>query len=242
MYKIEGWINLAKKEQQPTTPEKTIEEKRSDNQVLANQLTNKNKEYIVKLNRQLQDRGWNEDQITEVFYTMLPTIVDQQDNHILAKSIYGTPTEQADHLTANPNVTQEEVEKSEPWKLYIDGGLLLGGLLAIINGVFQMFGTQTQNPMGILTLLLNFLLAGLAMLVIGKYAPQPGQKGGFLKYILASTAVMLVWMLFFSVGAALIPRSINPPLAPELSIAIGILALVGKYFFKRHFDVHGSLI
>lgn len=234
-------MNLAKKETHQV-PEKTIQEKRAENQGRIKQLTNKNKDYIVKLNRQLQDRGWGEDQITEALYTMLPSILDQQENHITARKLYGTPTEQADYLTANPNQEVEVVEKSESWKLYVDGALLLGGLLAIINGAFQMFGSSAQLPMGAMALFLNFLLAGGAMLVIGKYAPQPGQKGGFLKYILASTGVMLVWMLFFSVGIALIPPAINPPVSPELSIAIGVAALVAKYFFKRHFDVRGTLM
>lgn len=234
---------MAKKKETPTVKEVTIDEKKAQNESLIEQLTNKNTSYIVKLNRQLKNRGWDDDQVTEVLYSMLPTIVEQQANHITAKKLYGTVTEQADHLTAGPNRKNNVVEKSEPWKLYIDGALLLGGLLAVINGVFQLFGNgQTQNPMGAATLFINFLLAGGAMLVIGKYAPEPGQKGGFMKYILASTLTMLVWMLFFSVGAALIPRVINPVVPPMVSIGIGVLALIGKYFFKRTFNVQGSLI
>lgn len=234
---------MAKKKETPTVEEVTIDEKKAQNESLIEQLTNKNTSYIVKLNRQLKNRGWDDDQVTEVLYSMLPTIVEQQANHITAKKLYGTVTEQADHLTAGPNRKNNVVEKSEPWKLYIDGALLLGGLLAVINGVFQLFGNgQTQNPMGAATLFINFLLAGGAMLVIGKYAPEPGKKGGFMKYILASTLTMLVWMLFFSVGAALIPRVINPVVPPMVSIGIGVLAIIGKYFFKRAFDVHGSLI
>lgn len=234
---------MAKKKETPTVEEVTIDEKKAQNESLIEQLTNKNTSYIVKLNRQLKNRGWDDDQVTEVLYSMLPTIVEQQANHITAKKLYGTVTEQADHLTAGPNRKNNVVEKSEPWKLYIDGALLLGGLLAVINGVFQLFGNgQTQNPMGAATLFINFLLAGGAMLVIGKYAPEPGQKGGFMKYILASTLTMLVWMLFFSVGAALIPRVINPVVPPMVSIGIGVLAIIGKYFFKRAFNVQGSLI
>lgn len=234
---------MAKQKETPTVEEVTIDEKKAQNESLIEQLTNKNTSYIVKLNRQLKNRGWDDDQVTEVLYSMLPTIVEQQANHITAKKLYGTVTEQADHLTAGPNRKNNVVEKSEPWKLYIDGALLLGGLLAIINGVFQLFGNgQSQNPMGAATLLINFLLAGGAMLVIGKYAPEPGQKGGFMKYILASTLTMLVWMLFFSVGAALIPRVINPVVPPMVSIGIGVLAIIGKYFFKRAFNVQGSLI
>ncbi len=234
---------MAKKKETPTVEEVTIDEKKAQNESLIEQLTNKNTSYIVKLNRQLKNRGWDDDQVTEVLYSMLPTIVEQQANHITAKKLYGTVTEQADHLTAGPNRKNNVVEKSEPWKLYIDGALLLGGLLAVINGVFQLFGNgQTQNPMGAATLFINFLLAGGAMLVIGKYAPEPGKKGGFMKYILASTLTMLVWMLFFSVGAALIPRVINPVVPPMVSIGIGVLAIIGKYFFKRAFNVQGSLI
>lgn len=237
---------MAKKDKrmtaQPDVDELSIDDKRSENEKLMRKLTNKNEDYIVKLNRQLKDRGWDDDQVTEALYGMLPTIVEQQDNHITARKLYGTVTEQADHITAGPNVTRDPAEKSPTWQLYIDGALLLGGLLALINGAFQLFGSETQNPMGILTLFANFLLAGVAMLVIGRYAPAPGQKGGFLKYILASTLTMIAWMFIFSIVAAFIPPAINPPVSASVSLLIGIGALVAKYFFKQAFDVRGSLM
>lgn len=124
---------MAKKKETPTVEEVTIDEKKAQNESLIEQLTNKNTSYIVKLNRQLKNRGWDDDQVTEVLYSMLPTIVEQQANHITAKKLYGTVTEQADHLTAGPNRKNNVVEKSEPWKLYIDGALLLGGLLELLT-------------------------------------------------------------------------------------------------------------
>ena len=221
----------------------TLEEMQAQNLTLIKQLTNKNEDYVVKLNRHLKELGWDDDQVTEAFYDMLPNIVKEQDNGVLARKLYGPVTEQADRLTAGPNRQTQAIEKSPTWQLYVDGALLLGGLLALINGVLQLFtNTEAQNPMGIVTLLVNFLLAGVAILVIGNYAPVPGQKGGFLKYILASVLTMVVWMLAFSFIAALIPPSINPPLSPAASIIIGIIALVAKYFFKRSFNVQGSLI
>ncbi|HLQ74823.1 MAG TPA: DUF1129 family protein, partial [Alloiococcus sp.] len=71
---------MAKKKETPTVEEVTIDEKKAQNESLIEQLTNKNTSYIVKLNRQLKNRGWDDDQVTEVLYSMLPTIVEQQAN------------------------------------------------------------------------------------------------------------------------------------------------------------------
>src|SRR5699024_11486871 len=98
---------MAKKKETPTVEEVTIDEKKAQNESLIEQLTNKNTSYIVKLNRQLKNRGWDDDQVTEVLYSMLPTIVEQQANLITAKKLYDTVTEQTEQLTAGPTRTHK---------------------------------------------------------------------------------------------------------------------------------------
>lgn len=96
---------------------------------------------------------------------------------------------------------------------------------------------------GILSLLMNFAVGGLAMMLISKYMPNPNApKGerGYGKYILATIGAMLLWMLIMTL-AATIPASINPPLPALAYIAIGIAGLLGKTFLKRKYRITGGL-
>lgn len=234
--------NMSEDNNVETNELSNLEQKSQENERLFQQLTNKNREYMVKLNRQLDEGNINEDQKTKIFNDMLKNIVEQQENHITARRLYGTVTDQARYILENPNQEDAESEvRSEPWKLYIDGALLLGGMFAIITGV-SYFAGNNEAGLGLVTMLLNFLLGGLAVMIITKYAPVPGQKGGFLKYIVATTITMLVWILLMSFGALAIPDAINPFIPGPYTLGIGALALLAKWYLKRELNIKGTLI
>jgi uncharacterized membrane-anchored protein len=231
-----------KKETVETTEVDEFQKKKEENEVLFDQLTNKNREYMIKLNRQLEGSELTEEQKVLTFNDMLKNIVKQQENHITARRLYGTVTDQAHYLTANPNGEKAEViERSEPWKLYIDGSLLLGGMFALITALPYFFQGNQQAGLGLITLLMNFILGGFAVMVITKYAPVPGQKGGFLKYIAATTVTMMVWILLMSLGA-LVPGAINPHIPAPYTATIGVIAIAVKWYVKRKLDIKGTLI
>nr|WP_244244616.1 DUF1129 family protein [Marinilactibacillus kalidii] len=214
-----------------------------ENARLKRQLTNKNNEYVLKLNRSLDERGVSEERKTLIFNDMLKNIVEQQEKHLTARKIYGTVTDQANYLTENPTTREQgEVVRSEPWKLYIDGGLLLGGMFAVIYGLQGMFTDVSNEAAGmrLMVLILNFILGGFAFVIITKYAPVPGQKGGFMKYILATVLAMMLFVLFVTLGAA-IPAVINPIVPAQVSLGIGVIAIAAKFYLKRKLNIRGTL-
>lgn len=230
------------KQNETVEPTQTLEEKRQENEALFDQLTNKNKDYMVKLNRQLDEGGMLEEQKTEIFNDMLKNIVAEQANHITARKIYGTSTDQAIYLLEGKReATAEAGERSESWKIYLDGALLLGGMFSIITGISYFTG-NAEAGLGLITLLLNFLLGGLAVMVITKYAPTPGVKGGFFKYILATTVTMVGWIVLMAFGTALIPPALNPVLPGPYTLAIGLLAFLAKWYLKKKLNIKGTLI
>ncbi|MFC6463599.1 DUF1129 domain-containing protein [Marinilactibacillus sp. GCM10026970] len=235
-----------KKKQEPVEqPEKIAElaAKQEENAKMREQLTNKNSEYMLKLNRSLDERGVSEERKTLIFNDMLKNIVEQQDHHLTARKIYGTVTDQANYLTENPTSSeQKEVVRSEPWKLYIDGGLLLGGMFAILSGISGMFGRGDNQAVGmqLMVLILNFVLGGFAFMIITKYAPVPGEKGGFIKYILATVLAMMGFVLFISLGA-LIPEAINPVIPSPITLVIGVVAIAAKWYLKRRLNIQGTM-
>lgn len=219
-----------------------IEEKEQENDHLYHQLTNKNREYMVKLNRKLEENKFPEEQKLRVFNEMLKNIVEQQRNHITARRLYGTATDQANYLIKNPNKEElENTERSESWKLYIDGALLLGGMFAIITGI-SYFAGNPDAGLGLVTMILNFLVGGFAIMTITKYAPVPGEKGGFLKYIAATTITMLIWIVLMTFGIQVIPEALNPLVPGPYTLAIGVLALAVKWYVKRKLNINGTLI
>lgn len=223
-------------------PQVTVADKKKENDALFEQLTNKNKDYMVKLNRKLEDSNMPEDNKILVFNDMLKNIVAEQPNHITARKLYGTVTDQARFLIDNNQGEQvKPVKRSETWKIYMDGALLLGGVFAVITGISYVFGDQ-QAGLGLITMILNFLLGGLAVMIITKYAPQPGVKGGFIKYIVATTLTMLVWILLMAFGTALIPQALNPLIPGSITLVIGILAFAAKWYLKKKLNIQGTLI
>lgn len=223
-------------------PEVTLEDKKRENDALFDQLTNKNREYMMTLNRKLDDAGFPEDNKTLVFNEMLKNIVSQQANHLTARKLYGTATDQARYLTESDHADMTgPVERSESWKIYLDGALLLGGMFAVITGISYLVGNQ-EAGLGLITMILNFLLGGLAVMVITKYAPQPGVKGGFLKYIVATTITMITWIILMAFGTAMLPQALNPMIPGSITLVIGVVAFAAKWYLKKKLNIQGTLI
>lgn len=223
-------------------PEVTLEDKKRENDALFDQLTNKNREYMLTLNRKLDDAGFPEDNKTLVFNDMLKNIVSQQENHLTARKLYGTATDQARYLTESDHADMTgPIERSELWKIYLDGALLLGGMFAVITGISYLVGNQ-EAGLGLITMILNFLLGGLAVMVITKYAPQPGVKGGFIKYIVATTITMLTWIILMAFGTAMLPQALNPMIPGSITLVIGVVAFAAKWYLKKKLNIQGTLI
>lgn len=226
--------------EQDTTIDYAAKEK--ENAGLFDQLTNKNQEYMIKLNRRLDDANMSKERKTIIFNDMLKNIVAEQANHVTARTIYGTTTDQARYLIEGKRgVVEQPVERSESWKLWLDGALLLGGMFAVITGISYFTGNE-EAGLGLMTLILNFILGGFAVMIITKYAPRPGVKGGFLKYVLATTLTMVVWIMLMAFGTALIPPALNPVIPGPYTLAIGLVAFLAKWYLKKKLDIKGTLI
>ena len=217
-----------------------LEETKAQNQELYQQLTNKNEQYIFQLNNRLDEMDYDPVAKEYVLNEMLHEIIEAQEKHIPARRIYGTVTEQADNISGkNVEIPEEEQEKSPTWMIYMDGALFLGGIFSIVNGIGAWQAPESE--VGLLQIIMNFLLGGVAVLTLVKYSPKPGQTKGMLKYILATVSVILLWVLMITFALVLVPDFLNPILPPFVIISIGILALGAKWYLKRELDIKGTL-
>lgn len=227
-----------KKKDEPAEKPKTFDDIREENQELYKELTNKNKDYMFQLNSRLDELDYDTNKKEYVFNEMLHEIISAQEVHMPARKIYGTVTEQADNVLGKNVEMHEDEERSPTWQIYVDGALLMGGLFGIVNGVSAW--NNPEAAVGLLQIIMNFLLGGLAILVLTKYMPKPGQSKGLLKYIGATAGVMLFWVLTLTFVLAAMPRVLNPAVPGPIILAISAIALIGRWLFKRKYNVKGS--
>ena len=227
-----------KQKEQPEEHTKSIEEIEEENQQLYQELTNKNKDYMFQLNSRLEELDYNENWKILIFNDMLQEIITAQATHIPARKIYGTVSDQVDNIVGKKVRPGQEDEKSPTWQIFTDGALLMGGLFGIIFGVSSW--NNPENSIGLLQYLMNFVLGGVSIIVLSKYMPEPGQTKGFLKYMGATVVVVLFWVFFLAVVLTALPNVLNPALPAVVVIGLSAISLLGRWFFKRKYNVKGS--
>lgn len=234
---------MGQEEKQPQVD--TLAEIEKENKEMMKQLTNKNEEYFFQLDKRLVEEGYPTEDIERLLHEMLEETLELQEQSIPARRHYGTVTEYVRKLrTGEIDEANKQEEISPLWQRYVDGALLLGGLFALINGVGSLnLNVLKYEPAGLGELLINFLLGGLVMLLLTKNAPRPGEKWSFLKYFATSILAMLIWVIGISTLRyfAMEFPALNPQLPGYIIILIGSLALSGRYFFKRHYNIKGGL-
>lgn len=215
-----------------------LQKAEEENKELYPKLTKKNRDYMFQLDRRLDELNYDHAKKVIVINQMLNEIVQFQEDAITARRMYGTVTERADKILGLDVQTKEE-EKSPTWMLYVDGALLLGGLFGLVNGISAW--REPEINVTLLQLVMNFLLGGLAVLTLTKYRPEPGKTKGMFKYILATVGVMLVWVFWMSVVQLIAPVALNPVVPPFLVMGIGIAGILARWYFKRKYDIQGTL-
>lgn len=218
----------------------SFEEIKKENEQLYSQLTKKNRDYMFQLNSRLEEMAYDSKKKEYAFNKMLHETIAGQSQSIPARRIYGTVTEQADNIVGTDlGIPAGEQDKSPGWMLYMDGALLMGGLFGVVNGIASW--QSTGESVGLLQVLMNFLIGGLAILVLTKYAPQQGQTKGLLKYIVATIGVMFFWVTILTFVLAAVPDALNPTLPGPLVIGIAVVALLARWYLKKKLDIKGTI-
>lgn len=220
---------------------KTLDEIKAENEALYAQLTNKNQNYMFQLNSQLEALDYDETKKAYVFNNMYEEIIAAQASSITARKIYGTVSDQADNILGKKvSVNGEDGEKSSDKLIYLDGALLMGGFFNVLNGFTAMRTTDMQAQVGIVQVILNFVLGGLAIMLLTRFVPKPGQKKGLLKYAGATMVVIVSWVLLMAMLITVL-RPLNLIVPGVLVLIIGIAGIAAKWYFKKKFDIQGTL-
>lgn len=221
------------------TPESVDYEKELE--TLMPQLTKRNEAYMYDMEKALVEKGFDKEQRAKIKYEMTRELLEHQKSGITAKQMYGTVAQQVTRIIEGPKVDPNE--RSPFSHLFLDGALLMGSIYMIIIG----FSSNSQN-LGIVTLLLNYLLGGLALASLTVVAPiyqkQIAQRGsrwkGIMKYVGVTAFIMLSWVAAMYV-VSFIPTSINPVLPSNTYVLIGLVTLGLKFYFSRKLKIRGGL-
>lgn len=213
-----------------------------------NRLTNKNQQFVVTLDRQLHDEMHFEVR-RKVFEEIVETLLAGQEHSQTAKHIYGTPTELAQVIRDQELTHQKEAEQAPSSDLLIgiDGALFLGSLFTFVSGLSMIMATDksdSQTYMGVITMIINYIVAGFAMLMTAKNLPNPdAEKGkkGYLRYFLVSILTMVGWFMIVSFSVVILPRTINPILPGVIYMMIGGVTFALRFYLRRRYNIKGGV-
>lgn len=221
---------------------KTLAEIKAENETLYQQLTNKNQDYMFQLNSRLEELDYDTTKKEYVFNEMLHEIIAAQGGSITARRTYGTVREQADNILGkNVDMDGENSNRSPEKLIYLDGALLMGGFFNLINGFAALRSTEAAAQVGIIQVILNFLLGGLAVMFLTRFIPEPGATKGFFKYAAATFVIIIGWVLLMALILTIL-NPINFIIPATVVMGIGAVSLVAKWYVKNKLNIKGTII
>lgn len=173
---------------------------------------------------------------------MYQEIIAAQESSLTARRVYGTVSEQVDNILGNKVAVGEDNTERSPDKLiYLDGALLMGGLFNILYGFSAFRAEEAGMQIGLVQVLLNFFLGGLAVMLLTRFVPKAGETKGLLKYALATLVIVVGWVML-TTAIIIILEPIDVGLPGLLVMVIGGLSLLAKWYIKKKLDIRGTII
>ena len=220
--------------------ENQTEVKKVDVATLRSQLTKKNEQYILQLERSLKEAQVSKSKIASTLEEMLPVLVEKQKKGLTARQLFGTVTQQTQSVLEGPK--KDPTVKSPDWQIAVDGGLMVGGFFALIAGITLFLNPEQSEAMGVISLIMNFIAGGLALSKVTPDINQPKGKRGYIRYLVVSSLVMLAWLVIVMGTQLLIPASINYVFPAIVYLFVGSGSLVLKWYLKKTLDIRGGIL
>ncbi|MGK0552675.1 DUF1129 domain-containing protein [Enterococcus faecalis] len=214
----------------------------SENRELEQKLTKRNEQYIFDLKKSLQAANLSEEEQTIALHDILPQLVQGQKTGKTARQLFGTVSERAEAILNKP----EEAPEPTGVMMWVDNTLFLLGLLTLMMALMSLFSKNSAQPLGLMSYILGAMAGGYVFYLLHKHVYQydrqdKSKRPSWLKSSAILIFGMLFWLAAFG-GAAFLPAVINPVLDPIVTLIIGALAFVVRYFFKKKFNISGSFM
>ena len=198
---------------------------------LRKKLSNKNAEYVFKLNKYLMENGFKEDEAKESIDNLLPEIMDNQIKGIPANQLYGPATQKATeivHPTKKPKVTPF-------WASWIDTSLLFFALFGVLYGIVAMTSkiSDPSNQTGIITLIVLSAMWGALLTWFNNRMKLPKDQRPGWGITIGYLVVGLAFMFVFLAAMTVVPTSINPSLNAIGYFIAAVVAYGIRFVFRR---------
>ena len=207
---------------------------------LRKQLSNKNIDYIFRLEKALNNNeGLTTKKVTETVNVILPEIVVAQYKGIPAATLYHqSPLQKAKEL-AHP---QPKPVKQKFWMQAVDNVLLYLTFFLGMFGLVQLFTPQKNlqggQTLGILTLVSVAVLFGIVMAYYNNILVLPrSERPAIWKLILGGLGVLIVIFAWITLTSLPALRIINPVINPWVEIVLAVIAFLGRRYFKQKYHV-----
>lgn len=198
---------------------------------LRSKLSNKNAEYVFKLNKHLMDDNFKEDEAKEAIDKLLPEIVDNQIKGIPANQLYGPVTQKAQDIV-HP---VKKAKKTPFWASWLDTSLLFFALFGLLYGIVALTNKKTDpnNQTGIITLIVLSAMWGALLSWFNNQMKKPKSERPGWGMTIAYLAVGLVFMFVFLAAMTVVPVSINPALNAIGYFIAAIIAYAVRFGFRQ---------
>lgn len=232
--KVQGQEELKRQSKIVAREEKI---KNTDPQELRKQLTNKNSDYVFRLQKALlENENVANDQVEPAIDSILPEMIIAQQKGIPASTLYKkSPREKAIEL-ANP---KPKVVKQKFSLQILDNILLYLALFAGLYGIIQLVSkTPSGGELGAVTLFVLVIGLGYMMAYYNRWIVTPKDKRlGTGKMVLIGVGLLII--MFLWVTATSLPglRQLNPPLNPWAEIIIAVIAFGVRYYLRRKYNI-----
>ncbi|MCH4009330.1 DUF1129 family protein [Companilactobacillus sp.] len=202
---------------------------------LRKQLSNKNEEYVFKLNKRLVDDDFTEEEAEESINGLLPEIIANQIKGVPANQLYGPVTKKAGDI-AHP----VKPKKATPfWALAIDTSLLFFALFGLLYGIVGLTSKNqsSQNQTGIVTLVLLAAMWGVLLTWFNLQMKKPKAERPGLLITIGYMGAGLVIMFIFLGLMQFVPKTFNPPLNGVVYLVLAVIAFGGRFLYRRYMHI-----
>ncbi|BDR59958.1 DUF1129 family protein [Lactobacillus xylocopicola] len=212
---------------------------------LRKQLSNKNADYIFRLQKELEEQGQlSVEEATGRVDALLPDLLIAQRRGQPASTYYNmSPKLKAADLLMPKKKTAADIPF---WQYAVDSALLYVAIFVGIFGVIGLFQPNAkENPqMGITTLVIVGAVMGVFMTKYNEWVLPAGSKNKKIpwsKLLLGMGGMILILLACFSILSLPALRVINPILPGTVNVVIAAVAYGIRWYFRRHYEIVGSV-
>lgn len=244
-------IDQAKQEKlkaKTETANKDDEIKAQSPEELRQMLSNKNQDYVFRLQKELEKQGkLSVDDAKAKVDALLPEIVIAQRHGQPANGLYmASPVIKAGAIL-HPEVKPKTMLDIPFWQRAVDNILLWLALFTAFYGIMGLFNTKIQSAQnGITTIVVICVLLGLFWAKYNEWmmpvsASNKKPKLGWSKLIIYSIAFVVLLMLIMGIVAMPAFNALNPVLPAIVYIIIAAACYGVRYLFRKKYDITGNL-